>query len=95
MDAEDAESELTPDEAGQLVQARNRRAHLALLRTHPEEWWKRGMRDPASVQAIVSERLERHPDTSATSDPTYADFLAPTPESRRRAANRVRDEDII
>jgi hypothetical protein len=75
MVAEDDVGELTPDEARDLILARNRRAHLAMLRTRPEEWWKRGMRDPAAIQALVAERLEQQFDAEVERDPTYDDFL--------------------
>lgn len=76
MVGEDDAGELTADEVRQLIIACRRRAHMAELRTIPAEWHKRGMLDPASIEAIVSDRLERHFDAPHEPAVRYLDFLA-------------------
>ncbi|KQO64321.1 hypothetical protein ASF23_17345 [Curtobacterium sp. Leaf261] len=49
------------------------RDQLAHLRTLPDEWRKRGMRDPDAIRALVRERLELS--AALEAEVRYADFL--------------------
>ncbi|KQO64251.1 hypothetical protein ASF23_16955 [Curtobacterium sp. Leaf261] len=73
MRSADAGDERTAEEPRFPRKAQEQLEQLVSLRTLPAEWRKRGMRDPATIRALVQQRLEQSDALEA--EVRYADFL--------------------
>ncbi|KQO64311.1 hypothetical protein ASF23_17275 [Curtobacterium sp. Leaf261] len=74
MQSTDVGDESEADAVRRRLPPQERYEQLGRLRAMPDEWRKRGMRDPAAISALVQERLDRSDALEA--EVRYADFLS-------------------